>query len=565
MSHKKILIVGGVAGGASAATRIRRLDEKAEITIYERGSHVSYSNCSLPFYLSGIVEESEDLLVMTPERFKSQYNITVKVRHEVRKINPDTKTIEINDLDKDQVLEESYDYLILSPGANPIMPNIPGIDKPNVFSVRNVPDVVNIKNYIEENKAKDIVVVGGGFIGIEVAENLGLAGYKVTIVEAQNQILNNFDYDAVQLLHKELMDNGVSIVLEDGITSIEDKEITLQSGKKVAADLVIMAIGVRPEISLAKEAGLEIGKTGGIKVSPNNQASDPSIYAVGDAIEVYNRITNEPTRFAMAFPAQMQARSTANHIYGHNDKNPGIIGSICLKVFNLNAAATGISEKVAKEKGIQYDFSYIIASDKVGLMPDANPIHLKLLFEVPTGRILGGQAIGKGDVTKRIDVIATMITMNGTLEDLKDLELCYSPMFSTAKDPVNTAATVGLNLLHGSFKQVPVYKVRELVENQAVIIDVRERNEFANGHIVNAINIPLSELRENLDKIPKDKPVYLHCRSSQRSYNALKVLESEGHSDVYNISGSFLGISLYEYFNDKTKDREPIVTKYNFN
>ena len=561
---RKILIVGGVAGGATAATRLRRLDEKAEITMFERGPHVSFSNCSLPFYLSGIVENSDDLLVMTPKLFKDQYNIEAKTNHEVVKINREDKTIEVKNLLENEIITESYDYLLLAPGANPIMPNIPGINNANAFSVRNVADVVKIKQYIEGNKSKHIAVIGGGFIGIEVAENLGLAGYKVSLVEAQNQVLTNFDYDMVQILHKELMDQGVNVILEDGIASINEKSIVLNSGKEVAADTVVMAIGVSPETKLAEEAGLEIGVTRGIKVNANYQTNDPNIYAVGDAIEVFNRQTRKPSRLALAFPAQMQARSAANHMYGHSDKNPGVIGSLCLRVFDLNAAATGLNEKQAKEHEIPYDFAYVIAPDKIGLMPDAHNLHLKLIFEVPTGRILGGQAIGKGDVTKRIDTIAAMISLDGTLEDLRDFEHCYSPMFSTAKDSLNLAAMVGLNILDGSFKEVPVSKARELVEEEAFIVDVREKNEFKTGHLLNAVNIPLSEFRDRLDEIPKDRPVYLHCRVTPRSYNASRILQNEGFNNVYNLSGSYLGISCFEYFNDKSKDRDPIMTRYNF-
>ncbi len=561
---KKILIVGGVAGGASTATRARRLDENSEIIMYDRGPHVSYSNCSLPFYLSGIVEKSDDLLVMTPEIFKKRYNITTRVRHEVTNINPEEKTIEVKNLNNNDISNESYDYLVLSPGANPIMPKLPGIDNPNVFCVRNVPDVVNIKNYIEEHEAKQVVVVGGGFIGIEVAENLHLAGLDVTLVEAQKQILNNFDYDLAQILHKELMDKGVKLILEDGVTKLEDKTVILESEKELPADLIIMAIGVSPETTLAKKAGLKIGQTGGIKVDSNYKTSDPYIYAIGDAIEVFHNITKKVTLFPMAFPAQMQGRTVANHIYGQNDRNPGITGSMVLQVLDMNAASTGINEKQAKAIGIPYDFSYVIATDKVGLMPSANLMHLKLLFEVPTGRILGAQAIGKGDVTKRIDAIAAMITMNATLEDLKDLELCYSPLYNTAKDPVNIAATVGLNLLQGTLKQVHIDKVRDLVEKNAVIVDVRERYEYERGHISNAINIPLSELRENIYKIPQGKTIYLHCLLSGRSYNAYRTLQNEGFTDLYNITGSYLGLSYYEYFNDKTNNRKPILTGYIF-
>lgn len=373
-----------------------------------------------------------------------------------------------------------------------------------------------------------------------------------------------FDYDMVQILHKELMDQGVDLILSDGVKKIGKDHIELQSGRQVKAEAVVLAIGVRPETKLAEEAGLELGETGGIRVDHNFRTSDKDIYAVGDAIEVYNRLTHKPTRLALAGPAQRQARSAADHIYNMPVRNNGVIGSSVIQVFDMNAASTGLNEKQAKAAGINYDFVYIIPQDKVGLMPNSNPLHFKLLFEVPTGKILGAQAIGRGNVDKRIDVIATIIMMDGTLEDLKELELCYAPIFGTARDVVNHAAMVGLNLLNGVFRQVPVSKVRELVETDAFIIDVREREEYEAGHLINAVNIPLSEIRQRVDEIPKDRPVYLHCRSSQRSYNAIMALQHMGFDNLYNISGSFLGISYYEYFNDQVTGRDKILTEYNF-
>lgn len=562
---KRILIVGGVAGGASAAARARRLDESAEIIIFEKGPHVSFSNCSLPYHLSGIVEDVDSLVLLDPEDFKSMYNIEVRVNNEVTKINRDRKTITVKDLVTGKEYEESYDKLVLSPGASPILPNsIEGVHNKNVFTVRNVVDIDRLNRYIKENNVNDVAVVGGGFIGLEVAENLRLAGLNVSLVEALNQVMAPFDYDIVQILHKEITDHGVDLILGDGVKKIEDGYIELQSGKKVKAEAVVMAIGVKPEIQLAKEAGLEIGETGGIKVDHNFRTSDKDIYAVGDAVEVYNRLTHKPTRLALAGPALRQARAAADHMYNITVRNNGVIGSSVIKVFDMNAACTGLNEKQAKQAGINYDFVYIIPRDKVGLMPDSNPMHFKLLFEVPTGRILGAQAIGKGAVDKRIDVVAAMIAMDGTLEDLKELELCYSPLFGTARDVVNYAAMVGLNILNGVFKQVPVTKVRELVESGAYIIDIREKGEYERGHLINAVNIPLSQLRERVDEIPKDRPVYLHCRSSQRSYNAIMALQHMGFDNLYNISGSFIGISYYEYFNDKVTGRNKIVTEYNF-
>lgn len=563
---KRILVVGGVAGGASAAARARRLDESAEIIVFEKGPHASFSNCSLPFYLSGIVEDVDSLVLMNPEKFKKQYNLEVRVNSEVVKINRDRKTITVKDLNTGEEYEEAYDKLILSPGASPIKPrSIEGIDNPNVFTIRNVVDIDLLDRFITENNVKNVAVIGGGFIGIETVENLRLRGINVTLVEALDQVMAPFDYDMAQILHKELYDKGVNLILSDGLKKIEKDSIELQSGKRVEAEAVVVAIGVRPEIALAEEAGLEIGETGAIKVDHNYRTSDKDIYAVGDAIEVYNRLSHKPTRLALAGPAQKQARAAADHIYNIPNRNPGVIGSSVIKLFDLNAASTGLNEKACKQAGINYDFVYIIPQDKVGLMPNSNPLHFKLIFEVPTGKILGAQAIGKGSVDKRIDVIATLIMMGGTLEDLKDLELCYSPMFSTAKDVVNIAALVGLNILNGEYKQVPVTKVRELVENNAYIIDVRERDEYEAGHLINAVNIPLSEIRQRIDEIPKDRPVYLHCRSSQRSYYAIRALQHMGFDNLYNISGSYLGICYYEYFNDQVTGRNKILTEYNFN
>ena len=564
--NKRILIVGGVAGGASVAARVRRIDGDAEVIMFDKGPHVSFSNCALPYHLSAIVENSQDLVLMSPEKFKKQYNIEARVNSEVVRIDRDSKKITVRDLTNGEDYGEAYDKLVLSPGASPILPrSIEGIDSQHVFTVRNVVDIERISKYIQEQDVQDVAVVGGGFIGVEVAENLRLAGRNVSLIEAQDQIMMPFDYDMAQILHKELMDSGINLILSDGVLKIKEDAIELLSGRKIAAKAVIMSIGVFPETGLAREAGLEIGVTGGIKVDHNYVTNDKDIYAVGDAIEVFSQMTHKPTRLAMAGPAQRQARATADHMYGMPHNNKGVIGSSVVQVFELGAASTGLNEKAAEAAGIPCDFVYIIASDKVGLMPDSNPMHFKLIYEYPTGKILGAQAIGKGNVDKRIDVIATMITMGGTLEDLKELELCYAPSFGTAKDVVNYAALVALNLLYGVFRQVPVTKVRELVEKDAYIIDVREKGEFAKGHLVNAVNIPLSELRDRFDEVPKDKPVYLHCRSSQRSYNAVMALQNAGFDNVVNISGSFLGICLHEYAQDSMTGREKIVTAYNFN
>lgn len=562
---RRVLVVGGVAGGASAAARIRRLDETASITIFERGPHVSFSNCALPYYLGGVVDNAGKLIMMTPENFQARYQIEVRVEHEVISIDPAAQTVCVKDIQSGRVYSEAYDTLVLSPGARPLVPaSIKGTELPHVFTIRNVVDITRLKAWIDEKDADDIAVIGGGFIGMEAAENLCRTNKRVTLVEASNQVMAPFDYDMAQILHKECIDHGVDLILNDGLSSISETEIQLKSGRKIPAKAVVLAIGTAPETSLARDAGLELGAAGGIRVNQRFQTSDSNIYAVGDAIEVYHELSHRACLLPLAGPAQRQARSAADNICGIHHRRPGVIGSCAIRIFDLNAAATGLNEKAAQAAAIPYDFVYIIPADRPGSMPDARPLHLKLLYELPTGRILGAQAIGKGSAEKRIDIIAAMISMGANLDDLKDLELCYSPIFSTAKDAVNQAAMVALNVLYGTMRQVPVTAVRKLVEEKAYIIDVREEGEFQRGHLLGAKNIPLSQLRGRLSEIPKDRPVYLHCRTSQRSYFALMALQGRGFQNIWNISGSFLGICLYEYFNDISLKRTPVVTEYNF-
>lgn len=563
---KKIVIVGGVAGGASTAARLRRLDESNEIIMFERGPHVSFSNCCLPYHLSGKVEDHEDLVLMKPETFFKQYRIDARVFSEVTYIDRENKEVTVKNVVTGKEHKESYDKLVLSPGAKAIVPPIKGLSDVNLFTVRNVVDIARLNVFIKDNEAKNITVIGGGFIGVEVAENLKEAGYNVTLVEAMDQIMRPFDYDMVQVLHKALYDNGVNLIVGDKVDSFEKNLVVLGSGKKIASDAVVMAIGVAPETDLAKNAGLEIGGTGAIKVDSNYLTNDKDIYAVGDAVEVFHALTNSMTKLALAGPAQKEARAVANHIHGIPSRNTGFIGSSCIQVFDYNGASTGLTEGLIKAQNlnINYDVVRVIPQDKVGLMPDSEPLHFKLIFEVPTGRVLGAQAVGRGNVDKRVDVIATLIKFGGTVYDLADLELCYAPPFGTAKDVVNMAALVATNLLHGSFKQVYVDQVRDLVESGAFIIDVREADEYELSHIVGAKNIPLSEIRDRLSEIPKDRPVYLHCRSAQRSYNACVALGHLGFDNIYNVSGGFMGISFYEYYNDMVTGREKIVTDYNF-
>lgn len=562
---RKVIVVGGVAGGASAAARLRRLEEDARITVYERGEHVSFSNCSLPFLLSGIVPKAENLLMVTPEMFKRQYNLGVRTRCEVIEIDRAGKRVLAKDLDTGDEYWDSYDQLILSPGAAPLLPPIEGLETANVFTVRDVKDIARLDNFVRANRVKELAVVGGGFIGLEVAENLCEAGVKVTLVEAMNQVMGPLDYDMAQTLHKALYDHGVELILGDGVKRLMPDGLETSSGRKITVPGVVMALGVRPEVALARQCGLELGETGSILVDEFCRTSDPDIYAVGDAVEVRNLLTGKAMRLTQAGPAQKEARAAADNISGGSEKIRPFLGSSVIKLFDWTAACTGLNEKMAKAAGIPYDFVYVLPGDRVGLMPGAQPVQFKLLYAPDTGKVLGAQAVSRGVADKRIDVIATLISMGGTLEDLKNLELCYAPMYGTAKDVVNYAALVALNVKNGVFRQVPVTAVRELVEQKAFIVDVREEPEYQAGHIVGAVNIPLSRLRERAGEIPKDRPVYLHCRTSQRSYNAIMALQGMGWNNLYNISGSFLGLSFYEFFNDQITGREKILTAYNFN
>lgn len=565
MKNKKIVVIGGVAGGASFAARARRLDEFADIVMFEKGPDVSFSNCSLPFYLSGIVEKQEDLVLMNPKIFKDIYNIDARVNSEVLSINRNKKIVNVKNLIDNVTYEESYDVLILSPGAKPIMPRaIDGIDKKHVFSVRNVEDIVKIKTYLDHNNIQDVAVVGGGFIGIEVAENLKLADKNVSMIEAAPQVLMPLDEDMAQIVHKELHMKGIDLILNDGVQSIQDDHILLASDKKVKADAVIMAIGVMPEVSLAKDAGLELGQFGAISVNHHYQTSDPSIYALGDAIEETHMLTHKKTRLTMAGPAQRQAKVAANHIYGEIVSPKGVIGASILQVFDQSVAFTGLNSKQLDDLGIQYQTAFVIPEDKVGIMPDMNMMFFKLIYAYPSGKVLGAQAIGKGNVDKRIDVISTAIRFGAYVQDLQDLELSYSPTYNHPKDVVNHAAAVASNLLNNHIKQIDVSKARKLVESNATIFDTREKPAYDKGHLNGAIHIPVSEFRSRLDEIPKDKDVYLYCQTGVRSYNMARALKQYGYENITNITGSFMGICEYEYFKDQTEDRKPIVTNYYF-
>jgi NADPH-dependent 2,4-dienoyl-CoA reductase/sulfur reductase-like enzyme/rhodanese-related sulfurtransferase len=561
----RILIVGGVAGGASVAARVRRLDENAEIIMFEKGENVSFSNCALPFYLSREVPTSEKLVMVSPAAFKAKFNIEARVNTEVVDILANENKIVVKDLLTGTLKEEYYDKLYLSPGEKPIVPEtIKGVHSKNVFTVRNVKDIKALDEYITENNVNNITVVGGGFIGVEIMENLVKAGKKVTMIEASDQVMNTFDNDMAQIIQKEIVDNGVHLGVQQKVEEITEDSVILASGIKIKTEGVVMAVGCEPETSLAKRAGIELGVTGCIKVDSNYKTNFKDIYAVGDAIEVINSLTNKPMRLALAGPAQREARAASDAAYGREVTNKGVIGSCCTRVFNLNTAKTGLTVKDCLKAEIKHDYVYTISPERVSIIPGAKGMHFKLIFEVPSGRILGAQAIGGGNVDKRIDVIATLISMGGNLKDLRELELCYSPMFSTARDITNVAGLVGLNILNEEFKQVHVDEVRDLVLSNAYIIDVREKAELEGGKLINSVNIPMSEYRSRIDEIPKDRPVYVHCKSSKRSYNVVRTLNNLGYSNVYNISGSFLGICLNQYFEDLRTGRKRIVTNYNF-
>ncbi len=562
---RKHLIIGGVAGGASIAARLRRLDEGADITMLERGRDVSFSNCALPYFLGGEIGSSEELKLVSPETFRERYRVRALTRHEALRIDRERKTVLVRDLLSGVETEMPYDTLFLSPGASPILPAVlPGITLPHVFSVRSVEDVERIHAWLSGKGVRRTAVIGGGFIGLEVMENLRAAGHHVSMIDMAPQVMLPFDEDMAQLLHKEIIDHGVQLILGDGIFSIHEDAVTLSSGRQIPAEAVIMAIGVKPETGLAREAGLEIGMTGAILVDERMRTSDPHIYAVGDAVEVRRFQTGKPSKLALAGPALRQARRAANDAYGIPDALPGVLGSAVIRVFGLAAASTGMNERQCREEGLDYGVSFVIPSDRVGIMPGAAPMFFKLLYEKGSGLVLGAQAVGRGNVDKRIDVVSTALRFRAGIRDLKDLELCYAPAFGTARDVVNLAAMAACDQEDGLVRQVAFTQVRSLLERGEYFLDVREAEEFAAGHVKGAVNIPLGELRGRLGEIPRDRSVYVHCRTGQRSYNAARALMQLGFPKVCNVAGSFLALSWYEYYRDITDGREKILTGYNF-
>jgi NADPH-dependent 2,4-dienoyl-CoA reductase/sulfur reductase-like enzyme/peroxiredoxin family protein/rhodanese-related sulfurtransferase/TusA-related sulfurtransferase len=538
----KTVIIGGVAGGASTAARLRRMDESAEILMLERGPYVSFANCGLPYHIGEVIQDREKLLVVTPEDLIGLLNIEARVNNEVIRINRAEKTVTVRDLETSRTYEESYDKLVLSPGAAPIIPPLPGVSLPGVFTLRNLPDMDAIKAFVDEKKPARAVVVGGGFIGLEIAENLQHRGIHVTLIELLNQVMAPIDYEMAALVHQHLTFKQIRLALGDGFKAIHQTEdgwmkVELSSGRSVDAQMLILSIGVRPENQLAADAGLELGLRGTIATNQHMQTSDPDIYAVGDASEVTQRITGERTNLALAGPASRQGRVVADHICGRQVSFKGVIGTSVVKVFDLTVASVGLNAKTLEAAGIPFSSAIIHAANHAGYYPGASPISFKLLYK-EDGSILGAQAVGLEGVDKRIDVIATAIHGGLTVYDLEELELSYAPPFGSARDPVNIIGFVAANALRGDTKIMTWDKVDRLDRNNTTILDVRWPEELALGMIDGALNIPLQHLRSKINEIPKDRPVVVYCQTGQRSYFSTRILRQLGF-DAYNLTGGY--------------------------
>lgn len=539
--RKKIVIVGGVAGGATAAARLRRLDEQSHIVLLERGEHISFANCGLPYYIGDVIQNRDALLVQTVEGMSKKFNLDIRNRSEVIAIDPIRKTIRVTHVETGESYEESYDVLILSPGAKPIKPPISGIEEAEaLFTLRNIPDTDRIKQYVDQQQPKKAVVVGGGFIGVEMAENLHERGVHVTLVELGNQVMAPVDYEMAAILQQHMVDKGMELVLEDGVHHLEEKgmKVVLNSGRTIETDMIILAIGVQPESSLAKDAGLELGLRGAIKVNDTLQTSHPDIYAIGDAIEVTDYINGQPTVIPLAWPANRQGRLVADHIYGYDVRYTGTMGTSIAKVFDLTVAATGNNEKTLKRVGLDYEVVHIHPNSHAGYYPGASPISLKLIFDKKTGKIYGAQAVGRDGVDKRIDVIATAIKGGLTVMDLPDLELSYAPPYSSAKDPVNMAGYVASNIVEGASETVQWHEIDAIVAQGGMLVDVREPIERDTGFIPGSINIPLGQIRDRLASFPKDKDVYVSCQVGLRGYLAARILRQHGVRAI-NVDGGY--------------------------
>ena len=541
----KIIIIGGVAGGATTAARIRRVDETAEIILLEKGKHISYANCGLPYYIGGVIEEREKLFVQTPEAFSTRFRVDVRTENEVIFIDRKKKTVTVRQSSED-TYEESYDKLLISTGASPVRPPLPGIDFPGIFTLRNVTDTDRIKEYINSHSPRKAVVVGAGFIGLEMAENLHAQGAKVSIVEMGNQVMAPIDFSMASLVHQHLMDKGVNLYLEQAVASFEREgkglKVTFKNGQSISADIVILSIGVRPETSLARAAELTIGPAGGIAVNNYLQTSDEAIYAIGDAIEYRHPITGKPWLNYLAGPANRQGRIVADNILGAKIPYEGSIGTSIAKVFDMTVASTGLPGKRLRLEGIDYMSSTIHPASHAGYYPDAMPMSIKITFDKQTGRLYGGQIVGYDGVDKRIDELALVIKHQGTVYDLMKVEQAYAPPFSSAKDPVAIAGYVAEDMITG--KTNPVYwrELRDIEMENKFLLDVRTQDEFALGSLPGAVNIPLDELRDRMSELPKDRMIYTFCAVGLRGYLAYRILTQHGFDKVRNLSG---GLKTY--------------------
>ena len=544
---KKIIIVGGVAGGATAAARIRRLDEQAEIIVFERSGFVSYANCGLPYYIGGVIQDKEELTLQTPENFRERFRIDVRVRHEVTAIHPDNKTVSVKNLKTGEEFEENYDKLLLSPGARPVQPNLPGVGIDNLFTLRTVEDTLRIREFVLKEKPKSAVLAGGGYIGLEVAENLRELGMDVTIVQRPNQVLNPLDYEMATFVHAKMREKGIHLMLGHSVEGFEQKDgktmVILKDGEPLKTDMVILAIGVAPDTHLAKEAGLTLGIKNSIVVNERMETSVPDIYAVGDAVEVHHRITGQKALISLAGPANKQGRIAADNICGGNSSYKGSQGSSVIKIFDMTVATTGLNEQAAKQAGIDCDKVYLSPASHASYYPGGTMMTMKVLFEKETYRLLGAQIIGYDGVDKRIDVLATAMAAGMSALELQDLDLAYAPPYSSAKDPVNMAGFMIDNIETGTLKQFFWDEVGELPDDGSVVLlDTRTTEEYGRGHINGFVNIPLDELRERIGEIRRGLPVYVMCQSGLRSYLSCRILAQNGF-DCYNFSG---GYRLYE-------------------
>lgn len=566
---KKVIIVGGVAGGATAAARLRRISEDVEIILVERGEHISFANCGLPYYIGETIKDRSKLLVQTVEGMSERFNLDIRNLSEVMSVNPKNKSITIKNLRTGEIYEETYDKLLLSPGARPIVPPIPGLkENKTLFTLRNIPDTDRIKDYVDVKKPTKAVVIGGGFIGIEMAENLVERGMEVTIIEMANQIMAPIDFEMASILHTHLKEKGVQLILENGVLSFADqgKKVVLSDGTEIQTDMTILSIGVIPENELAKTAELELGTRGGIIVNEHLQTSNEDIYAVGDAIEVVDYMSGTKVMIPLAGPANRQGRIAANNIMGKKEKYQGTLGTSIAKVFNLTVAATGNNEKTLKRLGVSYEVVHIHPSSHAGYYPGAAPIALKLIFNKDTGKIYGAQAVGADGADKRIDVIATAIIGELTIEDLTNLELSYAPPYSSAKDPVNMAGYVAANIMEGELEQVQWHEVDEIVANGSLLIDVREPMEREFGYIEGSVNISLNELRNRLNELPQDQTIYVSCQVGLRGYLASKILKNNGYN-VKNVDGGWktysavFGSTISQDVVTKTNDLGEIIVE----